>query len=141
MSHPELFFLSRKFLFEFISSVLDFHSWFVASCRSRSQPGSSRADKGWAVKRPRPSRQTLPLSLNYGGLICFLALLPRPFVLVRCLREANIAIFCGRFGWSRQTSLSKGFFYNLYDSTLNYIFVLLLANVDVIPKQKQQSTA
>ena len=39
MSQPELFFLSRKFLFEFISSVLNFHSWFVASCRS--QPGSS----------------------------------------------------------------------------------------------------
>ena len=31
-----------------------------------------------------------------GGLICFLALLPRSFVLVRCLREANVAIFCGR---------------------------------------------
>ena len=40
---------------------------------------------------------TPPLSLNYGGLICFLALLPRSFVLVRCLREANVAIFCGRF--------------------------------------------
>ena len=26
---------------------------------------------------------TLPLSLNYGGLICFLALLPRSFVLFR----------------------------------------------------------
>ena len=75
--------------------------------------------------------KTLPLSLNYGGLICFLALLPRPFVLVRCLREANVASFCGRFSWSRQTSLPKGFF---------YIFVLLLANVDVIPKQKQLST-
>ena len=54
---------------------------------------------------------TLPLSLNYGGLICFLALLPLSFVLVRCLREANVAIFCGRFSWSRQTSLSNGFFY------------------------------
>ena len=41
--------------------------------------------------------ETLPLSLNYGGLICFLALLPRSFVLVRCLQEANFAIFCGRF--------------------------------------------
>ena len=39
--------------------------------------------------------QTLPLSLNYDGLICFLALLPRSFVLVRCLREANVAIFAG----------------------------------------------
>ena len=86
--------------------------------------------------------QTPPLSLNYGGLICFLALLPRSFVLVRCLREANAAIFFGRFSWSRETSLSKGFSYYFHDSTtfvLNYIFVLLLANVDVIPNQKQLS--
>ena len=39
--------------------------------------------------------EKLPLSLNYGGLICFLAFLPRSFVLVRCLREANVAIFAG----------------------------------------------
>ena len=52
------------------------------------------------------------LSLNHGGLICFLALLPRSFVLVRCLREANVAISCGRFGGSRQSSLSKGFSYH-----------------------------
>ena len=35
----------------------------------------------------------LLLSLNYGPLIRFLALLPRSFVLVRCLREANVAFF------------------------------------------------
>ena len=84
--------------------------------------------------------QTLPLSLNYGGLICFLALLSPSFVMVRCLRETNVAIFCGRFSWSRKTSLSKGFSYYFHDSTtfvLNYIFVLLLANVDVIPNQKR----
>ena len=34
-------------------------------------------------------------SENYGGLICCLALLPRSFVLVRCFREANVAIFAG----------------------------------------------
>ena len=83
--------------------------------------------------------KTLPVSLNYGGLICFLALLSHSFVLVRCLREANVAIFCGRFNWSRQTSLSKGFSSSM-TLPLNYIFVLLLANVDVIPKQKQLST-
>ena len=66
--------------------------------------------------------QTLPLSLNYGGLICFLALLPRSFVLVRCLREANVAIFCGRFSWSRQTSLSKGFSDYFHDSTTELYF-------------------
>ena len=65
---------------------------------------------------------TLPLSLNYGGLICFLALLPRSFVLVRCLREANVAIFCGRFSWSRQTSLSKGFSDYFHDSTTELYF-------------------
>ena len=65
---------------------------------------------------------TLPLSLNYGGLICFLALLSRFFVLVRCLREANVAIFCGRFSWSRQTSLSKGFSYYFHDSTTELYF-------------------
>ena len=48
---------------------------------------------------------------EFSGLICFLALLPRSFVLVRCLREVKVAIFCVRFSWSRQTSLSKGFFY------------------------------
>ena len=48
--------------------------------------------------------ETLPLSLNYGDLTCFLALLPRSFVLVRCLREAvrclreaNVVIFCEMF--------------------------------------------
>ena len=61
--------------------------------------------------------ETLPLSLNYGGLICFLALLPRSFLLVRCHREANVAFFGGRFNWSKQTALSKGFSYYFYDST------------------------
>ena len=65
---------------------------------------------------------TLSLSLNYGGLICFLALPPRSFVLVRCLREANVATFCGRFNWSRQTSLSKGFSYYFHDSTTELYF-------------------
>ena len=43
----------------------------------------------------------------------FLALLPGNFVLVRCLRMANVAIFCRRLSWSRQTSLSKVFSYYL----------------------------
>ena len=47
--------------------------------------------------------------------------------------------FCERFNWTRQTSLSKGFSSSM-TLPLNYIFVLLLANVDVIPKQKQLST-
>ena len=36
-------------------------------------------------------------------------------MLVRCLREANVAIFFGT-SWSRQTSLSKGFSYYFHDS-------------------------
>ena len=107
---------------------------------SRLRPSANtRADKGWAVKRARPSKKVwcsglglcleMSLVFDFGqGLRCglyirhcrchwimtawfFLALLPRSFVLVRCLREANVAIFCGRFSWSRQTSLSKGFFH------------------------------
>ena len=104
-----------------------------------------------------------------------------------------LLFFCGRFNWSRQTSLSKGLYttcdnlllgklraYGVGEEAidflhsylpgrkqrvfnrgligvdkhlfqrvsliismtlpLNYIFVLLLVNVDVIPKQKQLST-
>ena len=107
---------------------------------------SSRADKGWAVKRARPIKKVwysglglcleMSLVLDFGqGLRCglyirhcrchwiiFLALLPRSFVLVRCLREANVAIFCARFSWSRQTSLSKGFFYYFHVSTTELYF-------------------
>ena len=73
---------------------------------------------------------------EFSGLICFLALLPRSFVLVRCLREANIAIFCGRFSWNRQTSLSKGFSYYFHDSTTELYF----RSATRQPKQKQLST-
>ena len=84
----------------------------------------------------------LPLSLNYGGLICF-ALLPRSFVLVRSLREANVAIFARSL--VGVDKVHKRLFQRVSLVTsmtlpLNYIFVLLLANVDVIPKQKQLST-
>ena len=82
---------------------------------------------------------TLPLSLNYGSLICFLALLPRSVLVVRCLLEANVAIFGGRFSWSRQIFQRVSFITSM-TLPLNYIFFLLLANVDVIPKQKQLST-
>ena len=73
--------------------------------------------------------------MNYGGLICFLALLPRSFVLVRCLREANVAIFAGGL-----VGVDKHLFQRVSFITSMTICVLLLANVDVIPKQKQLST-
>ena len=61
-------------------------------------------------------------------------------MLVRCLREANVAIFAeGVIG------VDKHLFQRVSRITsmtlpLNDIFVLLLANVDVISKQKQLST-
>ena len=72
--------------------------------------------------RAPPPKKNPGSAPDYGSLIYFLALLPRSFVLVRCLREANVAIFCGRFSWSRQTSLSKGFFYYFHDSTTELYF-------------------
>ena len=82
----------------------------------------------------------MPLSLNYGGLICFLALLPRSFVLVRCLREANVTIFAGGLVGVDKHLFQRVSLITSMTLPLNYIFVLLLANVDVIPKQKQLST-
>ena len=86
--------------------------------------------------------KTLPLSLNYGGLNSFLTLLPRSFVLVRCLREENInvAIFAGGLVGVDKHLFQRVSFITSMTLPLNYILVLLLANVDVIPKQKQLST-
>ena len=84
--------------------------------------------------------QTLPLLLNYGGLICFLALLPRSFVLVCCLREANVLFFAGGLVGVDKHLCQRVSIITSMTLPLNYIFVLLLANVDVIPKQKQLST-
>ena len=70
--------------------------------------------------------------MNYGAFICFLALLPRSLVLVRCLREANVAVFFAE----GLVGVDKHLFQRL---PLNYIFVLLLANIDVILEQKQLS--
>ena len=83
----------------------------------------------------------MPLSLDYGSLICFLALLPRSFVLVHCLREANVAIFFagGLVGVDKHLFQRVSFITSM-TLPLNYMFVLLLANVDVIPKQKQLIT-
>ena len=64
-------------------------------------------------------------------------------MLVRSLREANVAIFAGRL--VGVDKVHKRLFQRVSLITsitlpLNYIFVLLLANVDVIPKKKQLST-
>ena len=61
-------------------------------------------------------------------------------MLVRCLREANVAIFAeGLVGVDKHLFQRVSFITSM-TLPLNYIFVLLLANVDVIPKQKQLST-
>ena len=62
------------------------------------------------------------LSLNHGGLSCFLALLPLSFVLVHCLRKGNVAVFCERFSWSRQISLANGFSGYFHDSITRSYF-------------------
>ena len=80
------------------------------------------------------------LYIRHCRLICFLALLPRSFVLVRCLREANVAIFAGGLVGVDKNLFQRVSFITSTTLPLNYIFVLLLANVDVISKQKQLST-
>ena len=108
---------------------------FSETARYKEKP---RADKGWAVKRACPGKKMwcsglglrLEMSLVFDFRACDVVypldtdtvLLPRSFVLVRCLREANVAISCGRFSWSRQTSLSKGFSYYFHDSTTELYF-------------------
>ena len=73
------------------------------------------------------------MSLNYGGLVCFLALLPRSFVLVRCLREANGAIFAGgligvdkhllqRVSLITSMTLPLNFIFSFYYSPMSMLF-------------------
>ena len=83
---------------------------------------------------------TATQSLSHGGLSCFLVLLPRSFVLVRCLREANVAIFRERSSWSRHLFQMVSLVITSMTLPLNHIFVILLANVHVIPKKQQLNT-
>ena len=61
-------------------------------------------------------------------------------MLVCGLREANVAIFAGVLVGVDKHLFQRVSFITSMTLPLNYIFVLLLANVDVIPKQKQLST-
>ena len=61
-------------------------------------------------------------------------------MLVRCLREANVAIFAGGLVGVDKHRFQRVSFITSMTLPLNYIFVLLLANIDVIPKQKHLST-
>ena len=57
-----------------------------------------------------------------------------------CLREANVAIFAGGLVGVDKHLFQRASLITSMTIPLNYIFVLLLANVDVISKQKQLST-
>ena len=136
---------TRKFS-QLLQAGSDSCFWLFSSCSCVGHAVRLifiRADKGWGVKRARRSKKVwcsgLGLCLEMSHVFDFgqrlrcglcirhcrchwiiapwFALLPRSFVPVRCLREANVAIFCGRCSWSRQTSLLKVFSYYFHDST------------------------
>ena len=124
--------------------------WVTSGTRKLATTLRARADKGWAVKRARPSKEVwcsglglclgMSLVFDFGqGLRCgfydrhcrchwimaawFVFL---HFFLVPCAGtlspRGKCCYFCGRFSWSRQTSLSKGFFYYFHDSTTELYF-------------------
>ena len=111
----------------------------------------ARADKGWAVKRARPSKKVwcsglgfcLEVSLVFDagqGLRCGLSIrhcrchwimaawfvFLHSFLVPSCWyavsKRQMLLFFCGRFNWSRQTSLSKGFSYYFHDSATELYF-------------------
>ena len=121
--------------------------WKYFNWRSHSAL-STRADKGWAVKRARPSKEVwcsglglcleMSLVFDFGrGLRCGLSIAAVTELwrldLFSCTSSSFLCAgtlsprgkccyFCGRFSWSRQTSLSKGFFYYFHDSTTELYF-------------------
>ena len=128
-----------------------------------------RADKGWAVKRTRPSKKVwcsgLGLCLEMSLVFDFGQGLRRGLFIRHCrcywimaawfvFLHFFLVPFCWHAVSERQISLffagglvgvDKHLFQRVSLITsmtlsLNYIFVLLLANVDVISKQKQLST-
>ena len=60
--------------------------------------------------------------------------------MVRCFREADVAIFAGGLVGVDKHLIQRVSLITSMTLTGNYIFILLLANVDAIPKQKQLST-
>ena len=111
----------------------------------------TRAGKGWAVKRARPSKKVwcsglglclqMSLVFDFGqglDVVCTLVtaavtelwqldLFPCTSSSFLCAgtlspRGKCCYFFCGRFSWRRQTSFSKGFFYYFHDSTTELYF-------------------
>ena len=56
--------------------------------------------------------------------------------MVRCFREADVAIFAGGLVGVDKHLIQRVSLITSMTLTGNYIFILLLANVDAIPKQK-----
>ena len=83
---------------------------------------------------------TLPLSLNYGGLICFLHFFLVPLCWYAVSERQMLLFFAGGLVGVDKHLFQKVSLITSMTLPLNYIFALLLANVDVIPNQKQLST-
>ena len=107
-----------------------------------------RADKGWAVKRARPSKKVwcsglglclemspVSTSVRACDVVC-------PLDIAAVTESWRLELFSctsSSFLWAATLS-SRGkccWFGRFSWIYLNYIFVLLLANVEVIPQQKQ----
>ena len=118
--------------------------------RQRGMMGT-RADKGWGVKRARPSKKVwcsglglcleMPPVFDFGqgdvvwlffrhcrchwimaARVVFLHFFLVPFCWYVVSKRQMLLIFCGRFSWSKQTSLSNGFPGYFHDSTTELYF-------------------
>ena len=84
-----------------MSLVFDFGQGFVRACDVVCPLDTAAVTELWRLDL---------FSCTSSSFLCAGTLSPR------------VAIFCGRFSWSRQTSLSKGFFYYFHDSTTELYF-------------------
>ena len=138
------------------------HAWKWLFAVAPNPMTWSRADKGWAVKRARPSKKVwrsglglcleMWLVFDFGqGLQCGLSIrhcrchwiMAAWFVFLHFFLVPlcwYAATFCGRFNWSRQTSLSKGSSYYLHDSTTELYFRSTTRQCRCYSETKQLST-
>ena len=122
------------------------------------------ADKGWAVKRARPNKKVwsnglglcleMSLVFDFGqGLWCDLSIrhcrchwimedwfvFLHFFLVSLCYAVSGrqmLLFFCGKFSWSRQTSLSKGFSYYFHDSTTELYFSFYYSPMSMLFQNK-----
>ena len=143
--------------------------WVTSGTRKLATTLRARADKVWAVKRARPSKTVwcsglglclkMSLVFDFGqGLRCGLSISYCRCHWIMAASFAFLHFFLVPLCWyavsERQMLLffaeglvgvDKHLFQRVSVITsmtlpLNYIFVLLLANTDVIPKQKKLNT-